>query len=121
MSCCVSVSGNRGCPCSSPSPSIAASSITPPCASSDRVRADHQGLRHGGPSPLSPDELPLLHDQQLIRHMEEPVVVTDDHHGLTTPLQLGQDVVIEDLLEGRILIRRPLVEDIDVSVFEERH
>ena len=47
------------------------------------------------------------------------IVVADDDHGFPARLQLGQDVVVEDVLEYRILVRSPFVEKIDIPVFEE--
>src|SRR5690349_499384 len=40
------------------------------------------------------------------------VVVRNHEHGLATRLQLGQQLRVEDILEKRVLVRRPFVEQI---------
>jgi hypothetical protein len=44
--------------------------------------------------------------------------VGDRDDGLAARLQLGQELPVEDLAKGRILIGGPLVEDVDGPVLE---
>src|SRR6185295_2127930 len=46
------------------------------------------------------------------------VVVADHDHRLAAPLERRQDLAVEDLLEGRILVGRPFVEQVDRPVVE---
>src|SRR3954470_7638048 len=57
--------------------------------------------------PLDP---PVSHFEQPIRQRVVLIVVTDDEHRPSHGLELGQDLEVEDRLEVRVLVRRPLVE-----------
>src|SRR5437879_12075729 len=47
------------------------------------------------------------------------VVVADHHDGLSAGYEVGQQARVEDLAVVDVLIRSPLVEDVDRPVFEK--
>lgn len=50
--------------------------------------------------------------------MEVLVVVGDDEDGFAAGFQVGQELGVEDVLVGGVLVGSPLVEDVDGAVFE---
>src|SRR6267142_2159045 len=54
-----------------------------------------------------------------IGNVVEMFVVTDDQYCLAPCLQFRKYLVIENVLELGILVRRPLVEKVNVAVFQE--
>ena len=59
-----------------------------------------------------------LHDS--IAEVVVAVVVADHHDGLSAGDEVGQQARVENLAVVDVLIRRPLVEDVDRPVFGER-
>src|SRR6185295_9089706 len=84
-----------------------------PWSSSERVyelgRVAHRLL---GLADLG--HLAVFHHHDLIRDMEVAIVMADDDHRFPAGLQLRQDLGVEDLLEGRVLIGGPLVEQVQL-------
>ena len=56
----------------------------------------------------------------LVGAVEVAVVVGDHDDGLSAPSEPRKDLGVEDLAEPRLLVGRPLVEQIDRPVFQQR-
>src|SRR5215213_5467059 len=88
-----------------------------------RASALHGGRRWGRDLP-DRDEGAVVDDPAVVEfydavgEMVIAVVVADDDDGLAAAPQLGQEPVVEDLLEVRVLVGGPLVEEVDGAVFE---
>jgi len=63
-------------------------------------------------------EPPRLELQPAIGEVEVLVVVSDDEDGFAAGLQVGQELGVEDVFVGGVLVGSPLVEDVDGAVFE---
>src|SRR5215207_4266859 len=63
-------------------------------------------------------ELAVVQLDDAVGDVEVAVVVTDDDHGLAARFQLRQQLVVEDVFEERVLIRRPLVENVDGAILK---
>ena len=71
------------------------------------AQAQHARL----PGPALFEEAPVLEASDAVGDVEIPLVVADDQERLARGPQLGEQLVIKELLEGGVLIGGPLVED----------
>src|SRR5829696_4251512 len=55
-----------------------------------------------------------------IRHRIIPLIVADDDAGLPPPLEVRQNLRVKDLLEDRVLVGSPLIEQTDRAVLQVR-
>ncbi|CAM2155124.1 hypothetical protein PT2222_320052 [Paraburkholderia tropica] len=65
-------------------------------------------------------ELTVFELDIAVGEMEIAIIVRDDHHGLALRLQLGQQLAIEHVLEQRVLIGGPFVEQIERAILQIR-
>src|SRR5262245_992154 len=85
-----------------------------PGGSSGALR-DEVGMWPGGPVVAQRAVVEL---EQAVRQGVVALVVADGDDQLASRLELGQQAPVEDLLEVRVLVRGPLVEEVDRAVFE---
>ena len=82
----------------------------PPAPWSDCSRKD---------DPLhDPDDLTVIQFDDSIPEMKIPIVMGDDRHTLASGAQFWKQLCVENLFVLGILVRRPLIEHIERSVFE---
>src|ERR1051326_386697 len=90
-----------------------------PGRTSGRSRAKRTSVR--SPSVTRDlGETPLVHAEMARGAIEIALIVRDGDDGLVARAKERQDLVVELLSERRILIRRPLVEDVDRAILQRR-
>src|SRR6185436_5109918 len=99
----------------SPSPGSTASRSRSEDSKSRRGRPG-AASRGGGPAVVLDAAVVELHDA--VGHVVVVVVVADHQDGLAARLELRQDLLVEDLLEHRVLVRGPFVEQVDRPVLQ---
>src|SRR6266511_898863 len=66
------------------------------------------------------DQLTVVEFEDAIREVEVAIVMRDHQHALSAGFQFGQQLGVEDFLEMRVLIRSPLVEEVEGAVLQVR-
>src|SRR5262245_9576780 len=64
--------------------------------------------------------LAFIHHDERIGHIEIAIVMRDDHDSLASGSQGRKHLPVKDFLERGILIRSPLIEEIEILVFDKR-
>src|SRR6476661_4382693 len=76
------------------------------------------GLAGGDGTQFVELNLAVFEFNYAISQMIKVIVVGNNDNGLSSGLQLGENLEIKDFLEHRILICRPFVEDINGAVLQ---